>query len=113
MVWPDKFGLDIGARYDGSSNPVKFLQLYIVAVQAMRGDQRVMANWFPMALKDTPRTWLMNLPHESVTSWKDLYWQFVANFIPRTSAPPRRTILRRCISTTVRHFDNTSSASAR
>jgi hypothetical protein len=27
-----------------------------------------MANWFPMALKDAPRTWLMNLPHESVTS---------------------------------------------
>jgi hypothetical protein len=25
-----------------------------------------------MALKDTPQTWLMNLPHESVTLLKDL-----------------------------------------
>jgi hypothetical protein len=41
-----------------------------------------MANWFPMALKDAPRTWLMNLPHEFVTSWKDLCRQFIANFMP-------------------------------
>jgi hypothetical protein len=52
MVWPDKFRPNIGARYDGTSNPVEFLQLYIIAIQAARGDQRVMANWFPMALKD-------------------------------------------------------------
>jgi hypothetical protein len=53
-VWPDKFKLDIGTRYDGTTNPVEFLQLYVVAVQAARGDQRAMANWFPMALKDAP-----------------------------------------------------------
>jgi hypothetical protein len=67
VVWPDKFRPDIGTRYDGTSNPIEFLQLYVVAVQDARGDQRVMDNWFPMALKDDPRTWLMNLPHESVT----------------------------------------------
>jgi hypothetical protein len=32
VVWPDKFKLDIGAFYDGTTNPVKFLQLYVVAV---------------------------------------------------------------------------------
>jgi hypothetical protein len=68
VVLPDKFKPDIGTRYDGTTNPVEFLQLYVIAVQAARGDQRAMANWFPMALKDAPRTWLMNLPHESVTS---------------------------------------------
>jgi hypothetical protein len=68
VVWSDKFRPDIGVRYDGTSNPVEFLQLYIVAVQAARGDQRVMANWFSMALKESPQTWLMNLPHKSVTS---------------------------------------------
>jgi hypothetical protein len=25
VVWPDKFKLDIGARYDGTTNPVEFL----------------------------------------------------------------------------------------
>jgi hypothetical protein len=50
IVWPDKFRPDISARYDGTSNPVECLQLYVIAVQAACGDQRVMANWFPMAL---------------------------------------------------------------
>jgi hypothetical protein len=54
VVWPDKFKLDIGTQYDGTTNPVDFLQLYVVAIQAARGDQRAMANWFPMALKDAP-----------------------------------------------------------
>jgi hypothetical protein len=44
MVWSDKFRPEISARYDGTSNPVEFLQLYIIAVEAARGDQRVMAN---------------------------------------------------------------------
>jgi hypothetical protein len=32
VVWPDKFRPDIGTRYDGTSNPIEFLQLYIIAV---------------------------------------------------------------------------------
>jgi hypothetical protein len=38
VVWPDKFKPDIGARYDGTSNPVEFLLLYVIAIQATRGD---------------------------------------------------------------------------
>jgi hypothetical protein len=32
VVCPDKFKLDIGTRYDGTSNPIEFLQLYVVAI---------------------------------------------------------------------------------
>jgi hypothetical protein len=32
VVWPDKFKPDIGARYDGTTNPIEFLQLYVIAV---------------------------------------------------------------------------------
>jgi hypothetical protein len=32
MVWPKKFKPDIGAHYDGTTNPVEFLQLYVIAV---------------------------------------------------------------------------------
>jgi hypothetical protein len=35
-----------------------------------------------MDLKEASRTWLMNLPHEFVTSWNDLCRQFIANFMP-------------------------------
>jgi hypothetical protein len=94
VVWPNKFRPDIGVRYDGTSNPIEFLQLYVVAIQAARRDQRVMANWFPMALKDAPRTWLMNLPHKSITSWKDLCRQFVANFMPTYERPATKNDLK-------------------
>jgi hypothetical protein len=94
VVWPDKFKPNIGARYDGTTNPIEFLQLYIIAIQAARGDHRAMANWFPMALKDAPRTWLMNLPHESVTSWKDLCRQFIANFMPTYERPVTKNDLK-------------------
>jgi hypothetical protein len=60
VVWPDKFKPNISACYDRTTNPVKFLQLYVIAIQATRGDQRTMVNWFPMALKNAPQTWLMN-----------------------------------------------------
>jgi hypothetical protein len=38
-----------------------------------------------MALKDIARSWLMNLPKESVSSREDLCQQFVANFKPTTN----------------------------
>jgi hypothetical protein len=47
-----------------------------------------------MALKDAPRTWLMNLPHESVTSWKDLCHQFIANFMPTYEHPATKNDLK-------------------
>jgi hypothetical protein len=47
-----------------------------------------------MALKDAPRTWLMNLPHESVTSWKDLCRQFIANFMPTYERPATKNDLK-------------------
>jgi hypothetical protein len=94
VVSPDKLWPDVATRYDGSSNFVYFLQLYIIAVQAARGDQCVMANWFPMALKDAARTWPMNLPPESVTSWRDLCWQFVADYMPTYERPAMKDDLK-------------------
>jgi hypothetical protein len=47
-----------------------------------------------MALKDAPRTWLMNLPHESVTSWKDLGRQFITNFMPTYEHPTTKNDLK-------------------
>jgi hypothetical protein len=47
-----------------------------------------------MALKDAPRTWLMNFPHKSVTSWKDLCRHFVANFMPTYDRPATKNDLK-------------------
>ncbi|XP_066160351.1 uncharacterized protein [Oryza sativa Japonica Group] len=46
----------------------------------VRGDDRVMANYFPMALKGQARGWLMTQPPDSIHSWEDLCQQFIMNF---------------------------------
>ena len=61
VAWPGKFKPDLPPRYDGTADPVEFLQLYELSIEAANGDEKVMANWFPMALKDGARTWLLNL----------------------------------------------------
>ena len=52
VVSSGKFRPDLPPRYDGTPDPAKFLQLYEVSIEAANGDEKVMSNWFPMALKD-------------------------------------------------------------
>ena len=80
VVWPGKFKPDLPPRYDGTPDPVEFLQLYKLSIEGANGDEEVMANWFPMALKDGARSWLLNLPPGSISSWNEMRDHFVANF---------------------------------
>ena len=80
VAWPGKFGPDLPPRYDGTADPAEFLQLYELSIKAANSDEKVMANWFPMALKDGARTWLLNLQHGSISSWDEMRDRFVANF---------------------------------
>ena len=59
VVWPGKLKPDQPPRYDGTPDPAEFLQLYELSIVAANGDEKVMANWFPMALKDDARTWIL------------------------------------------------------
>jgi hypothetical protein len=79
-TWPPHFRPDIGARYDGTSDPVEFLQHYAAAVRSAGGDGRVMANWFMMATKGEPRRWLCELPPRSISSWRDLCERFLDRY---------------------------------
>jgi hypothetical protein len=58
VAWSSRFKPDASARFDGSSDPIEFLQCYAIAIWAVGGKGRVMANWFPMATKGEPRRWL-------------------------------------------------------
>ena len=69
VAWPGKFKPDLPPRYDSTPDPVEFLQLYELSIKVASGDEKVMANWFPMALKDGARSWLLNLQHGSISSW--------------------------------------------
>ena len=68
VVWPGKFKPDLPPRYDVTADPADFLQLYELGIEAANRDEKVMANWFPMALKDGARTWLLNLAPGTISS---------------------------------------------
>jgi hypothetical protein len=86
-AWPPRFRPDTSAHFNGSSNPVEFLQCYAIDVWAAGGDGRVMANWFPMATKGEPRRWLWGLPPEPISSWRDLCERFLDKFAPLGPGP--------------------------
>ena len=80
VQWPRKFRPEMSPRYDGATDPMIFLLAYEEAVLRAGGDDRVMANWLPMALTGIPRVWLLHLPTASVTSWEELRDLFLARF---------------------------------
>jgi hypothetical protein len=79
-TWPSKFWPHLPEKYDGTSNPSEFLQVYVIAIAAVGGDTTVMATYFHVALSGPARTWLMNLALGSIYSWEELCAWFTANF---------------------------------
>jgi hypothetical protein len=67
-TWPSKFWSHLPEKYDGTSNPSEFLQVYVTAITAAGGDSAVMATYFHVALSGPARTWLMNLTPGSIYS---------------------------------------------
>jgi hypothetical protein len=86
-AWPPRFRPDIGVCYDGTSDPVEFLQCYAADVRVAGGDGHVMANWFSMATKGEPRWWLCGLPPKSISSWRDLCECFLDRYAPLGPGP--------------------------
>jgi hypothetical protein len=67
-TWPSKFRPHLLEKYDGTSNPSEFLQVYVTAITAAGGDTAVMATYFHVALSGPAQTWLMNLTPGSIYS---------------------------------------------
>jgi hypothetical protein len=70
--WPNKFKTGNIDKYDDSSNPKEFIQVYQPIIEAVRGDDQVKAIFLPTTLTGTTRSWLINLPEGSVPSWDQL-----------------------------------------
>jgi hypothetical protein len=78
--WPPKFRPHLSEKYNGTSNPSEFLQVYVTAITAIGGNTAVMATYFHVALSGPARTWLMNLAPGSIYTWEELCARFIANF---------------------------------
>jgi hypothetical protein len=76
------------------------LQIYSTSIFVAGGDEVIMANYFLIALTGTVRSWLMNLPEGTLTSWQELCRQFTANFKSAYTRPGNETNLhamRQCL----------------
>ena len=71
------------------------MQLYKLSIEVASSDEKIMANWFPMALKDGARSWLPNLHEGSVSSWEEMCGRFIANFQGTRDRPSAAGDLRR------------------
>jgi hypothetical protein len=80
VTWPPKFWPHLPEKYDGTTNPSEFLQVYVTAITAAGGDTVVLATYFHVALSGPARTWLMNQAPGSICTWEELCAQFMANF---------------------------------
>jgi hypothetical protein len=54
--WPPKFRPHLPEKYDGTSNPSEFLQVYVTAITTAGGNTAVMATYFHVALSGPART---------------------------------------------------------
>ena len=55
--------------------------IYTIAIQVVGGrDEKLLASYFPLALKPKVRSRLMHLPEDSISSWADLCNEFVVAF---------------------------------
>jgi hypothetical protein len=87
VAWPPKFWPHLPEKYDGTINPIEFLQIYTSSILAAGGNEVIMVNYFPVALTGIAGSWLMNLPPGSLYSWEELCHQFMTNFESFYSRP--------------------------
>jgi hypothetical protein len=98
VVWLRKFWPHMSEKYDGTVNPIEFLQIYSTSILTAGRDEAVMANYFPVAL---------NLSKGSLTFWQKLCHQFTINFESAYSRPGNETDLhavQQCPGESLRSF---------
>jgi hypothetical protein len=66
-------------KYNGSTNFAKWLKVYQLAIEVTGGDSYVMANYLPICLSSSARTWLMELSTRSILSLLDLCIHYISN----------------------------------
>jgi hypothetical protein len=86
--WPRNIEPSRMEKYDGSTNSAEWLEVYQLTIEAASRDSYVLANYLPVCLSSSTRTWLLGLPAGSAHCWNHLCRLFTSNF-RATSARPR------------------------
>ena len=66
--------------YDDTTDPVVWIEDFLLHINMARGDDLHAIKYLPLNLKGPARHWLNTLPADSVGSWEDLEDAFLDNF---------------------------------
>jgi hypothetical protein len=61
VIWPPNFKPSTINKYDRYTNHAKWIKVYQLAIDVIGGDSYIMANYLPISLSSSARTWLMGL----------------------------------------------------
>ena len=66
--------------YDGTTDPMVWIEDFLLHIHMARGDDLHAIKYLPLKLKGPARHWLNSLPASSIGSWEDLEDAFLDNF---------------------------------
>ncbi|XP_039817324.1 uncharacterized protein LOC120679735 [Panicum virgatum] len=90
IQWPATFKPTRIEKYDGELDAKTWLRTYSITVRAARGDNDIMAAYFPVMIGPQALNWLEALPAGSISSWQDLCNAFVQYYQPSCPGPKTR-----------------------
>jgi hypothetical protein len=95
VAWLDNVKSRLVDKYDSSSNPKEFIQVYHTVIEDTGENDRLKANYLPTALFSMARSWLVNLPEGTMYNWDQLCAMFNGNY--------QGTYERRSTTETIKH----------
>lgn len=84
-------------NYTDDQPPEAWVESYEMAMEMLDVDELACAKYFTMMLEGTTRTWLKNLPANSIESWDQLKARFIANFKDTCKQPMSIVDLDACV----------------
>ena len=78
-------------------NPATWLQDYATAMNIQNASTLIATRYLPLMLEDTARTWINNLPKNSINSWAEMKKVFIKNFEGTCKRPATVEDIKRCL----------------
>ena len=89
-----------GSNYTADLSPESWVESYEMAIEMLYVDDAACAKYFTMMLEGTARTWLTNLPPNSINTWAELKESLVKNFRGTCKRPMTIVDLQHCVQQT-------------
>jgi hypothetical protein len=88
VAWPNKFKPGPIDKYDSSSNPEEFIQVYHMVIKSAGNDDQVKANYLPMTYPTRPDLGLLTFPNVPSTTGTSYVACSSGTHSAHTSVPP-------------------------